>query len=633
MTTTFNVVNFIETNPITTISSDYNSRILSKIKDSFTENEQQLYITSFYGYLNYSKHDFVIDLDNIWSWLGFSMKQSAKRVIIKNLIENTDYKISLNNLVERSNDTKGGENKETILLTINAFKKLCLKSGTKKADVVHDYFIKLEEIMHEVVKEECEELKQKLEQIETKNIELETKNTELETEVQSLTYTNEKDRHSLLCQYNDKTRLVYVLKMKTLIDGSFVIKIGETNDIKQRCQAISCDFGIKVTIMDLFPCDLNYEFERFLHSQPILTRHKYKDPIANGKKSTETYLMSNMRAYNKIKQFIQRNGIRFHSKNAENIKYTAINNVITMFKDDKDKVMEMIEKITSQSTLPVTNDRVRDDGTSVRRRSVAGGNSFPDVTEQYTDIDKHTNTVIDDETNAILENAIQENTVPIQEAPVSKPNKYSPRVQIYHPNDLTKVFKVFDSITEATREIEGTSYTHIKYAYKHRTIYKNYRWYIIPSTDTEPLVAKNIGATVDSNQRRSGMVAKLNIEKTKVLQVFKLQKDAAKECDAHVSLLSNAMKYGSVLRGSYWVSWDDLDMVLQKEFLQSNKLPVIEKKARGNHVQLINPMTGMLEKEYPSIADATKEMKVSSNTIKRSSAEDLAIGGWKWKIL
>jgi hypothetical protein len=38
-------------------------------------------------------------------------------------------------------------NKEIIMLTIKAFKSFCLKAGTKKADEVHDYFIKLEEIV------------------------------------------------------------------------------------------------------------------------------------------------------------------------------------------------------------------------------------------------------------------------------------------------------------------------------------------------------------------------------------------------------------------------------------------------------------------------------------------------------
>ena len=42
---------------------------------------------------------------------------------------------------------KGGENKEIILLTINCFKKFCLKASTEQADKIYDYYIKMEEII------------------------------------------------------------------------------------------------------------------------------------------------------------------------------------------------------------------------------------------------------------------------------------------------------------------------------------------------------------------------------------------------------------------------------------------------------------------------------------------------------
>jgi hypothetical protein len=60
-------VNLIENNPITKLSHDYNNKLLYKIKQNFTNVEQQLFLTSFYCYLNYHPtNDFVIDLDNVW---------------------------------------------------------------------------------------------------------------------------------------------------------------------------------------------------------------------------------------------------------------------------------------------------------------------------------------------------------------------------------------------------------------------------------------------------------------------------------------------------------------------------------------------------------------------------------------
>ena len=44
-------------------------------------------------------------------------------------------------------------------MNIKTFKKLCLKSCTKKADEIHDYFIILEEIFYEIINEESNELK------------------------------------------------------------------------------------------------------------------------------------------------------------------------------------------------------------------------------------------------------------------------------------------------------------------------------------------------------------------------------------------------------------------------------------------------------------------------------------------
>lgn len=85
----------IEDNPVTKLSKPYQGKLLNRIRDDFTSDEQQLFVASFYLYLNYDPKDFIIDLDNIWQWLGFSKKDKAKRLLINNFNVNTDYKISL----------------------------------------------------------------------------------------------------------------------------------------------------------------------------------------------------------------------------------------------------------------------------------------------------------------------------------------------------------------------------------------------------------------------------------------------------------------------------------------------------------------------------------------------------------
>jgi hypothetical protein len=47
-------------------------------------------------------------------------------------------------------------------MTINTFKKFCLKADTKKADEIHEYYIGLEELLHETLDEETQELREQL---------------------------------------------------------------------------------------------------------------------------------------------------------------------------------------------------------------------------------------------------------------------------------------------------------------------------------------------------------------------------------------------------------------------------------------------------------------------------------------
>ena len=108
-----------------------------------------MFVSSFYCYLNYHKtNDYVIDLDNVWQWLGFSQKVNAKRVLEKNFTIDKDYKTLLCQIAKQTSDTRGGHNKETFLLTVKTFKSFCMKAGTKRAEQIHEYYIKLELILN-----------------------------------------------------------------------------------------------------------------------------------------------------------------------------------------------------------------------------------------------------------------------------------------------------------------------------------------------------------------------------------------------------------------------------------------------------------------------------------------------------
>ena len=178
--TTFDIVGFIEKNPLTRLSSSYQHILIKKIKRDFNPQEQKIYVTSLYSYLNFnSLTDFIIDFDDVRKWCGYSRKDHAKRVLEKHFVIDVDYKVALPRSGERKNE--GGFNKEKISLNILTFKKFCLKSDTKKSDEIHNYYIKLETILHETLKEESDELR----------LQLETKNKESDELIQQLDVKDE----------------------------------------------------------------------------------------------------------------------------------------------------------------------------------------------------------------------------------------------------------------------------------------------------------------------------------------------------------------------------------------------------------------------------------------------------------
>jgi len=208
-----NIAQLIEKNSLTRLSKEYEGKLLNKIKTNFTDTQQQLFVASFYCFLNYdTKKDFVIDFDHLWKWLGYSRKSDAKRVLEKFFVIKIDYQIE-KAAAEISAAAFGGAglNKETIMLTVNTFKKFCLKAGTKKADEVHDYYIKLEELLQETVNEETNELRLQLDNKEQEKMKIEQEMLRIEEENKNLIRK-------------------YVKKTKEIIDSKNVVYLMTTDE-------------------------------------------------------------------------------------------------------------------------------------------------------------------------------------------------------------------------------------------------------------------------------------------------------------------------------------------------------------------------------------------------------------------
>jgi phage anti-repressor protein len=131
------------------LDDGYNGDLLALIQQEMPEGDQKMFAMNFAAYLKYDQDDFVIDLDDVWQWIGFTMKQSYVRLLKNKLTEDRHYRI-INPKDENSSQVGRPETK--YMLTILGFKKLCMLAGTDKAIDIHEYYIKMEGIMHRFLK-------------------------------------------------------------------------------------------------------------------------------------------------------------------------------------------------------------------------------------------------------------------------------------------------------------------------------------------------------------------------------------------------------------------------------------------------------------------------------------------------
>ena len=288
--TTLNIVELIEKNPITRLSQQYNNLLLEKLQENFSTFEQQLFVTSFYCYLNYDKNtDFVVDLDDVWKWLDFSQKFNAIRILEANFKLDVDYK----NITASTSDSDeehsanqdkpkkhGGHNKQTIKLTIRCFKLLCLKAQTKKAGEIHNYYLSLEDLLHQILDTETNELRAQLEQ---KNEVISTLNQA------TITLTQEKKRaieQTLITQFPVNTQTIYFGTIdNTNADNEKLIKFGQTNDLATRVAHHHKKYN-NFILAAAFRVANRTEIENNIKSHPKIKRQLRTIEVA-GKNKTE----------------------------------------------------------------------------------------------------------------------------------------------------------------------------------------------------------------------------------------------------------------------------------------------------------------------------------------------------------
>jgi len=238
--------------------------------------------------------------------------------------------------------------------------------------------------------------------------------------------------------------------------------------------------------------------------------------------------------------------------------------------------------------------------------------------------------------NSKLENAIipPENTFIVTPEEISyvktRNNTRSPKVYQYDPNTL-ELIQIFDSIITVTRHFHNSSGSALREAARNNRIYKDFRWLMVERDVTDVPVPP---PTTETRTLSVEFIAMIDIKKTKIMEVFPSQKEAAMARNlAGFSTISRAIKEDRISSGHYWNIFEKCSQEMRDEYLKTNVLPEYHVNANGVTVIQINPMTNENIKIFKSITEVLKKFQMSRTSLNKASDNDEIHNGFKWKVI
>jgi hypothetical protein len=322
---------------------------------------------------------------------------------------------------------------------------------------------------------------------------------QLESKLTDALASKRAERSRALIDGFQKTPLTYVMSVMEFADGSWLIKIGWSDDIMDRAPAVSTAFGVKVAVLDVFPCEKHKLFEKFAHAHEKVAPYKYNE-LVNGKvKSTEVFLLPNASLYAGIKRMMQMEVSRFERRNVRELELLVEGKKL-------DAEMQRYKVETQKYALMETllKENMRD---AVLNLSLPQ----PIITCVPETVNNEIITCVPETVN---------NEITPEAVTNFSQNLTGPIVRTYLPNDLATVVAEYGGITEAVRKVEQASYSQIKTSAVDCTLYLGRRWQLVARDEQDIHVPMQ--ETVAHQVRQTGYVAIMADDGASIVDVYTL---------------------------------------------------------------------------------------------------------------
>lgn len=427
-----------------------------------------------------------------------------------------------------------------------------------------------------------------------------------------------------LKESHDNKSLVYVCKMKDDEENPdrFIIKIGSTQNIKERLGNISRDYNIiEPILLDVFQFEEYTKLENMIHKNDVFQHYRYDKIIKrNGNISRETYLV-NQELYTNLIKIIKELKTKIPIQNI-------------------DKQIELENKKIENERLCIEKENLRKENEMLilRQREIQLSQiqieleleKYKNLQNEFIVNNKPIEPLEDYNSNCDNEEPEPQNTITLNYVTQRTNSNNVPKVGQYDPNDLKTPIKIYDSPIEVERQHANISQPAMRLAYTKNTIYKGYRWLYIkrdqePPTEIPPTVVSKFKST------EVRFIAMIDIKRTKILQVFASQKDAVEARNMKCNSFTRAIQKQSLSSGHYWNFFDACPIEWREEYFKTNKLPEKHIFPTGKTIEQIDPITMRVIETFRSKRDVVRKFQVSYNKLGSIVNTDEMYSGFFWR--
>lgn len=425
-------------------------------------------------------------------------------------------------------------------------------------------------------------------------------NKELLNQVKQLTKDKARERHETLLKLfsGNNIHLVYLIKVYSYKNGTYIIKIGESRcGLIQRVSEFQKIFGFdNVIILDCYHVIRSNKFETFLHHHPEIRPFNEKT-LKGHETDKELFIIGGKLTYSRVVQIIEEN---IHTFN----EYSNVKNQLEVMTKENEQLLIM-------------KDMVDNEDFKIILHKIVNGHE-----ELLTKISKLENKV--EELSSIILSSQQKTTTNFGEHITN----VGDRVQKINPETLLLV-QTYESVADVINQHSTENHTSnwsrsgLERAIRECTVYDNFRWNYV-DRNSDPNIIINLQPTKDSRVQNIGYIAKLNKDKTEILNVYLDRATAAQYNNIPNSTMETIVK--SVDKFSkfdtcYYLLYKQCDDTLHQAFKikNGNKEPILYKK----HAIGVFDKNNNLIEEYKSRDDWIKNFRIGEEKFGNKTIDKL----------